>query len=768
LVAALVVAVLAIGGGVAYLVLRPDKEASPAQTGAKQFAVNTEYLKDLPFDFAEPKVIKPTGSVELKFDKGINVRDWGTYTEYTENGPVQTEPPDEEKETALLNYYGVFEAYSDPALTSPMVARIGDGLFDKTTVVIEPRRYSIRSEAMTEAEENFMTTTWWQSDVFYVSQTRGSDGSELDRPLVTPVFVDWKDSQTLGQVGGVAFETAADGSLDLSWDPVDGATQYYVMLKRQKRYQVRDGALVEFSEADEGFGSVRFEALAQTTETTANSAQDATSDLGNADLDDYYGAGVSEQNLPFSVSPAAEDQIAMTRARLAENPAMDLTYSSTEDFDIAANDGLWMAVVGFNEDGSKATLPEWKDLRAELARLPSQVADQANGELRERCAQEADPVAWGQCQAWLPVIMADGHTAQAPAAFDFDTAEHHGEFLDINVSMAGQGLAGQRLFLDRVPDDWRAQLEAGMTHVATTGNASGLAGAFAYSANDWEEALKEFDGQTAADTLPDVPYPVNGSSDYVKFVAANLIAGNYYLDITAFADGRAGTPMFDDVVWEAVYQNPFILQHAPSAFQERRDDKIFAYVSFPDEPWDAATVTAMQEELAQAVERGVAESVTDGMSDRDKAWELDKWLASQAAYDYDALPAVKGLGFSSTVDQRKEVFAEFPYNQTAYGVMVYGKGVCASYAQAYKALLDAAGVEAVVVVGETLEVPGAHAWNKVKMDGNWLMVDPTWSDGPGDSGLDTDKYFGLTDKESKRVDSWEWMVDTYLKAYDSN
>ncbi|MDR1118893.1 MAG: hypothetical protein LBL01_06315 [Bifidobacteriaceae bacterium] len=176
----------------------------------------------------------------------------------------------------------------------------------------------------------------------------------------------------------------------------------------------------------------------------------------------------------------------------------------------------------------------------------------------------------------------------------------------------------------------------------------------------------------------------------------------------------------------------------------------------------------MQEELAQAVERGVAESVTDGMSDRDKAWELDKWLASQAAYDYDALPAVKGLGFSSTVDQRKEVFAEFPYNQTAYGVMVYGKGVCASYAQAYKALLDAAGVEAVVVVGETLEVPGAHAWNKVKMDGNWLMVDPTWSDGPGDSGLDTDKYFGLTDKESKRVDSWEWMVDTYLKAYDSN
>ena len=103
----------------------------------------------------------------------------------------------------------------------------------------------------------------------------------------------------------------------------------------------------------------------------------------------------------------------------------------------------------------------------------------------------------------------------------------------------------------------------------------------------------------------------------------------------------------------------------------------------------------------------IANYITSGMSQREKALVLHNWLIYNAHYDYT---------YS---------------NYNADGVLVEGTGVCDSYAKAYSLLLTMVGIENKRVTGEGNG--GGHAWNVVQIDGQWYFVDVTWDD-PNDSG----------------------------------
>ena len=65
------------------------------------------------------------------------------------------------------------------------------------------------------------------------------------------------------------------------------------------------------------------------------------------------------------------------------------------------------------------------------------------------------------------------------------------------------------------------------------------------------------------------------------------------------------------------------------------------------------------------------------------------------------------------------------------------KGVCAGYANLFVAIAKAADVEAMYLVGDARDTwggtaPQSHAWNAVKVDGRWLLVDATWDAGSSD------------------------------------
>ena len=66
--------------------------------------------------------------------------------------------------------------------------------------------------------------------------------------------------------------------------------------------------------------------------------------------------------------------------------------------------------------------------------------------------------------------------------------------------------------------------------------------------------------------------------------------------------------------------------------------------------------------------------------------------------------------------------------------------VCEGYAKAFQLLMNATGIECNYVVGNGGNV--GHAWNQVKLDGDWYNVDLTWNDTRNNS---SHRYFNVTD-----------------------
>jgi hypothetical protein len=104
-------------------------------------------------------------------------------------------------------------------------------------------------------------------------------------------------------------------------------------------------------------------------------------------------------------------------------------------------------------------------------------------------------------------------------------------------------------------------------------------------------------------------------------------------------------------------------------------------------------------------------------TDRDKARAIFTWIGHNIAYD----------------------MSRFGAAPDAEEVLETRRAVCAGYAVLFKALADAAGLEAVVINGDAKGVgpPAAidadgllnHDWNAVRIDGQWHLLDGTWGAG---------------------------------------
>lgn len=90
--------------------------------------------------------------------------------------------------------------------------------------------------------------------------------------------------------------------------------------------------------------------------------------------------------------------------------------------------------------------------------------------------------------------------------------------------------------------------------------------------------------------------------------------------------------------------------------------------------------------------------------------------------EYDKVKAVYDFIITNT-----EYNIKRSSDQTLYSVMVSGEGVCTGYAKATQYLLSRLGIFCAYITGN---IPGrdSHAWNLVKVDGEYYFLDTTWGD----------------------------------------
>ncbi len=121
--------------------------------------------------------------------------------------------------------------------------------------------------------------------------------------------------------------------------------------------------------------------------------------------------------------------------------------------------------------------------------------------------------------------------------------------------------------------------------------------------------------------------------------------------------------------------------------------------------------------------------------------DMTQWEMALAVHDY--------LAVNSVYDETLE-------RNTNYDLLVNGTAVCTGYAMAYMDIMNRLGVECRFVESQ----PMLHAWNLIKIDGNWYHVDVTHDDPTPDScGYVSHERFLKTDKEMEALDYYGWDTD---------
>ena len=101
------------------------------------------------------------------------------------------------------------------------------------------------------------------------------------------------------------------------------------------------------------------------------------------------------------------------------------------------------------------------------------------------------------------------------------------------------------------------------------------------------------------------------------------------------------------------------------------------------------------------------------------------------------------------------------YNQSAYSAIVNGKTVCAGYAHAFQYCMQKLGIPAAYIVGHAGE---SHAWNLLKLDGEYYCMDVTWDDPIGNpANTYYYSYFNITDSQISR-DHTRYEISAALPA----
>ena len=163
--------------------------------------------------------------------------------------------------------------------------------------------------------------------------------------------------------------------------------------------------------------------------------------------------------------------------------------------------------------------------------------------------------------------------------------------------------------------------------------------------------------------------------------------------------------------------------------------------------WESGDDSGLSDKDREILERCrevLGEVLTEGMSAYEMELAVHDWLVEWGSYDrtvYDNLNHSGRTGY-----------------RDPWGMLVGGYGNCLGYSSTFQLLMDLSGVECITVVGAAFGSREDHAWNMVKLDGEWYCVDVTWDDPTGAARNGRHhRYFNVTSAYLRETDhQWDY------------
>ena len=205
-------------------------------------------------------------------------------------------------------------------------------------------------------------------------------------------------------------------------------------------------------------------------------------------------------------------------------------------------------------------------------------------------------------------------------------------------------------------------------------------------------------------------YPIFANTAGQKYIALSLINQEKEISLKAFPEYQDFATFIDDLyyVW---YQNPYIMGLDPSKLiYSTRGQKATVEYNLPDD-----IAKKQQNELYKRANEVIAEIIKEGMTNQEKVVAIWNYLEKNAGYNYEAANYV----YQGAMDYYKK----YPNAWNSYGVLCENKGVCQSYSHTFNLLARLSGLDTVMVSGTMNN--GGHAWNSVKVNDKWYMLDVT-------------------------------------------
>lgn len=591
------------------------------------------------------------------------------------------------------------------------------------TISLSPISAVMETVFNEEDEINNEHAVWGNAPVYYIAIHYDMESEELTK-METPTIIPFTIKHEV-QAPEVRGEVGTDGRFRLIWEPVEGAEEYRIYnLVDGNQWTGENNSPVDGAESGYMLSTLLY--MGSTTET---------------EFMDFDGSG--------------EDSVAMhERSVSGKLYCIGQNYSVCGEYYVSA-------VVDGRESGFASAV------RTSDLQIPYQLTDESDIMFADFEKVEDLPLT-------LEVVNIDGSVTPRNVCYTFQwentwiegqqvpeyAYQIEGTMLSGCVSMRVEGevdlpeTVGELSTIGRVEpeNDINMQPDADVeTIIETESDSADVASLVEQQIENTEKHIEKGDKQTT-EAVGD-KYMIFADSAEEEWLALNMLNGENEISVEAFPSLQYAENL-QDVFYKVYYQNPYIL--GVSKFGYDYNDMTF----YVDYAYTGEEMEQMREEIYEEAETILDEIVTDGMSDEEKRMAIYKYLEDNCEYDYDALENAKENGYKKSADDPYE------YAFNTYGILVEKKGVCQSFAYAYKLLCNMSGLECNVMTGY-LDGSLPHAWNVVKIEGEWYQTDST--NNGNVSGI---PYFLYnSDSETARKTGFStdalYEVDAELADYES-